>query len=219
MPIPKPKIKDLIKKNKNHYCGEEKNDICVKIVAIAKLPSKFGDFQIVAFTNNKEDKDYIAIISGDIYGKNDVLVRLHSECLTGDALGSLRCDCREQLITSLKKINSIKNGVILYLRQEGRGIGLMNKIKAYQLQDFGYDTVEANKTLGFKDDERDYKIAAHMLKSLNIKSIKLMTNNPKKIKGLKKYGIKINKRIPILIKPTKYSEKYLKLLGQQYLID
>ncbi|WP_455392815.1 GTP cyclohydrolase II [[Eubacterium] cellulosolvens] len=135
----------------------------------------------------------------------------HSECSrTGDAIGSLRCDCRDQLIGSLKKVAAMDNGIVLYLRQEGRGIGLVNKMKAYQLQDFGLDTVEANLALGFRDDERDYAIAAHMLRSLCVKSIRLITNNPRKIDGLKKYGTIITDRIPIMIEPNEYNRKYLK---------
>lgn len=210
MVLSKPEIKKIIKRDKDHYCGDKYDEICVKIVAVADMPSRFGTFQIVAFTNNQEDKDHIALVHGDVCNKNEVPVRLHSECLTGDAIGSLRCDCRDQLITSMKTIASMDAGVILYLRQEGRGIGLMNKMKAYQLQDFGMDTVDANRALGFRDDERDYGIAAHMLKSLDIKSIRLMTNNPKKIEGLTHYGIEVKGRIPILIKPTQQDKEYLK---------
>ncbi len=210
MPLTKPEIKELIEKSKEHYCDGERVDLCVKIVAVANLPTLHGDFQIIAFYNNIDEQEHVALIHGDVCGKEDVPVRLHSECLTGDAIGSLRCDCREQLITSLKKLSSLEHGIVLYLRQEGRGIGLLNKMKAYQLQDFGYDTVEANIALGFRDDERDYKIAAHMLMALDVKSVKLLTNNPKKIEGLKKHGINVNGRIPVLIKPNEYNEKYLR---------
>ena len=210
MTLTKPKIEELIKTNKEHYCGDENSDVCVKIVAVADLPTRFGEFQIVAFYNNKDEKEHVALVHGDISEKEEVPVRLHSECLTGDAIGSLRCDCRDQLIQSLKKITSLENGIILYLRQEGRSIGLLNKMKAYQLQDFGYDTVEANEILGFREDERDYSIAAHMLRSLEVKSIQLITNNPKKISGLQKYGVEVVGRIPIMISPNKYNEIYLK---------
>lgn len=207
MPLTRPKIKEILEKNKDHSCTGK--GPCVKIVAIADLPSRFGDFQIVAYYNDHDDKEHVAIVHGDICGKEDVPLRLHSECLTGDVTGSLRCDCRDQLEASLKKIAKVPFGIVLYLRQEGRGIGLLNKLKAYQLQDSGYDTVEANKALGFRDDERDYAVAAHMLKSLEIKSIKIMTNNPKKIEDLKRHGVKVNGRIPLVIPPNKYNIKYL----------
>ena len=210
MALKKPRIDELLEKNKLQYCSGDISSICVKIVAVADLPTRFGDFQIVAFYNDDEDKDHIALVRGDVSGKNDVPVRLHSECLTGDAIGSLRCDCRDQLTTALEAVGSMDMGIILYLRQEGRGIGLLNKMKAYQLQDMGYDTVEANEALGFRDDERDYAIAARMIRSLEINSIKLMTNNPRKIEGLEKHGIKVNGRIPLLITPNRHNERYLK---------
>ena len=210
MALNKPRIDELLEKNGLQYCSGDISSICVKIVAVADLPTRFGDFQIVAFYNDDEDKDHIALVRGDVSGKNDVPVRLHSECLTGDAIGSLRCDCRDQLTTALEAVGSMDMGIILYLRQEGRGIGLLNKMKAYQLQDMGYDTVEANEALGFRDDERDYAIAAHMIRSLEINSIKLMTNNPRKIDGLEKHGIKVNGRIPLLITPNRHNERYLK---------
>jgi GTP cyclohydrolase II len=210
MALNKPKIEELIESDKDHCCHEELAHVCVKIVAIADLPTRFGNFQIVAFYNNKDKKEHIALVHGDVCGKENVAVRIHSECLTGDAIGSLRCDCRDQLIESLKKVTSMEHGLILYLRQEGRGIGLINKMKAYQLQDFGLDTVEANLALGFRDDERDYAIAAHMLRSLNVNSVQLITNNPKKIDGLQKYGTVVNCRIPIEIEPNVYNEKYLR---------
>jgi GTP cyclohydrolase II len=210
MPLTKPEIKELIKTDKKHYCNGKSVELCVKIVAVANLPTLFGDFQVVAFYNNTDEEEHIALISGDVCGKEEVPVRLHSECLTGDAIGSLRCDCRDQLILAMKKVASLDNGIVLYLRQEGRGIGLLNKVKAYQLQDFGYDTVEANKALGFEGDERDYRIAAHMLMALEVKSINLLTNNPKKVKDLKRHGINVVGRIPILIEPNVYNERYLK---------
>jgi GTP cyclohydrolase II len=148
-------------------------------------------------------------------------VRLHSECLTGDALGSLRCDCRDQLEAALKAIGQMEKGVVLYLRQEGRGIGLTNKIRAYSLQDQGLDTVEANLALGFRDDERDYAVAAHMLMSLKIDSVQLMTNNPKKIDQLRQYGIKVNGRIPHIMQPNEHNRFYLetKAAKSGHLID
>jgi GTP cyclohydrolase II len=163
----------------------------------------------VAFENNKDGKEHVAITKGDVIGASNVPVRLHSECLTGDVMGSLRCDCRDQLESALKKIGKMERGMVLYLRQEGRGIGLVNKIRAYNLQDEGLDTVEANLALGFRDDERDYAVAAHMLMSLKIESIQLMTNKPKKIDQLTRYGIKVNGRIPHIVEPNEYNRFYL----------
>jgi GTP cyclohydrolase II len=208
MPIPQLKVDELIKINENHLCKGIKG-ICVKIVAVGDLPSRFGHFQVVAFYNNMDGKEHAAFVRGDVTGKENVPVRLHSECLTGDAIGSLRCDCRDQLEKSLKIIGEMEEGILLYLRQEGRGIGFINKIRAYQLQDAGADTVEANIKLGFRDDERDYAIAAHMLKSLETRSIRLMTNNPRKINALTSLGITITDRIPIIIPPNEYNAKYL----------
>ncbi len=202
-------IRRLIERDRKHKCKKNCNT-CVRIVAAAKLPSRFGKFEVLAFTNVKDKKEHAAFVSGNIYGKHNVPVRLHSECLTGDVAGSLRCDCRDQLEGSLKLINKKKFGVVIYLRQEGRGIGFVNKIKAYHLQDLGLDTVEANKALGFKEDERDYAIAAHIIRSLGIKSIRLISNNPVKFENLKKHGVKITGRIPLEIAPNKYDIEYLK---------
>ena len=208
--IPNQTVNKLLKENADHDClGQNYGGVCVKIVAIAKLPTRFGNFQVVAFQNNIDKKEHSALIKGDVIGKANITVRIHSECLTGDGFGSLRCDCRDQLVASLEKIEKLGEGVILYLRQEGRGIGFANKIKAYALQDKGYDTIEADKMLGFSGDERDYHIAAHMLDSLKIKSIKLLTNNPKKIADLKRHGVKVLGRIPLVIAPNKYNHAYL----------
>jgi GTP cyclohydrolase II len=206
----------------DHECeGLGKDKACVRVVAMAELPTRFGDFHIVAFENNRDGKEHVAITRGDVIGASDVPVRLHSECLTGDVMGSLRCDCRDQLESALKKIGRMERGVILYLRQEGRGIGLVNKIRAYSLQDQGLDTVEANLALGFRDDERDYAVAAHMLMSLKIESVQLMTNNPKKINQLTQYGIKVNGRIPHIMEPNEYNRFYLetKAAKSGHLID
>jgi GTP cyclohydrolase II len=203
-------IDAILKQEADHDCpgvGEKK--ICVKIVAIAELPTRFGRFQIAAFWNNRDAKEHVAIMHGDVRNAEDVPTRVHSECLTGDALGSLRCDCRDQLEVSLRRIAAEERGLVLYLRQEGRGIGLLNKIRAYGLQDRGLDTVEANEALGFRDDEREYSIAAHMLSSLRVRSIRLLTNNPRKVEELRRLGIRINRRLPHVIPPNDFNRFYL----------
>ena len=203
-------LAELLQADPDHECeGVGKDKVCVKIVAMAELPTRFGDFHIVAFENNKDGKEHIAITRGDVIGATDMPVRLHSECLTGDVMGSLRCDCRDQLEAALKMIGGLERGMVLYLRQEGRGIGLLNKIRAYSLQDQGLDTVQANHALGFRDDERDYAVAAHMLMSLKIKSVKLITNNPKKIQQLIDYGIPVTDRIEHIMPPNEHNRFYL----------
>jgi GTP cyclohydrolase II len=204
------KIKELLDASRAHECeGVGPDHVCVHIAAIAELPSRFGQFHIVAFYNNKDNKEHVAIVHGDITGAEDVPVRVHSECLTGDVIGSLRCDCRDQLESALRMIGKMDKGILLYMRQEGRGIGLVNKIRAYGLQEQGYDTVEANIALGFRDDERVYSVAAHMLESMEVKSIRLITNNPKKIEELIKNGVKVNGRIPHVMEPNQYNRFYL----------
>ena len=215
-------IQQLLDADRAHECdGCGSEHICVRIASIAELPTRFGDFHIVAFYNNKDGKEHAAIVKGDVTNSEDIPVRLHSECLTGDALGSLRCDCRDQLESALTIIGKMEKGIVLYLRQEGRGIGFTNKIRAYGLQDYGMDTVEANLALGFRDDERDYAVAAHMLMSLQVKSIRLMTNNPKKINDLVRYGVKVNGRIPHIIPPNEHNEFYLRTKAEKsgHLID
>ncbi len=221
MPLTKLQIKDLLDENRQHECDNFGHEVCVSIAAIADLPSRFGEFQIVAFTNNFDGKEHIAIIHGDVSGGEEVLTRLHSECLTGDAIGSLRCDCRDQLQSALQQIGEEEKGIVLYMRQEGRGIGLVNKIRAYGLQDYGMDTVEANLALGFRDDEREYGVAAHMLASLKIKSIRLMTNNPRKMDELKNLGVNITERVPHVLPTNEHNEFYLltKALKSGHLID
>jgi GTP cyclohydrolase II len=200
----------LVASSAGHECpGIGREHICVRIAAVADLPTAFGTFHIVGFWNDRDGKDHVAIVKGDPFGKSDVPVRLHSECLTGDALGSLRCDCRDQLTSALRSIGQQETGMVLYLRQEGRGIGLLNKLRAYGLQDEGLDTVDANEALGFRDDERDYSIAAHMLELLQVRSIQLMTNNPRKVQGLRDLGIDVSGRIPHVIPATEYNRAYL----------
>jgi len=222
MSIPAMKIKELLDENIAHECdGYGEDNVCVRIAAIAELPSRFGQFHIVAFYQNKDDKEHVAIVRGDVTYSENVPVRIHSECLTGDVMGSLRCDCRDQLETALTMIGKMEKGILLYMRQEGRGIGLVNKIRAYGLQEHGYDTVEANLALGFRDDERDYSIAAHMLDSLKVKSIRLITNNPRKIEDLTCHGIVVNGRIPHIMEPNEFNRFYLetKAIKSGHLID
>ena len=215
-------IRDLLDENRAHECdGVGKDHVCVRIASIADLPSRFGQFQVVAFWNNRDGKEHAAFVHGDIAGQKDVPVRMHSECLTGDAIGSLRCDCRDQLEAALRALSSMDRGLLLYLRQEGRGIGFTNKIRAYGLQDYGYDTVEANIALGFRDDERDYSVAAHMLWSLHVASVRLMTNNPRKIDGLVSLGIRVSGRIPLVVPPNDYNRFYLETKARKsgHLLD
>lgn len=180
----------------------------IKKISEAKLPTDFGEFKIIVY-GTEDNQEHVALVHGNIAGKKEVLVRVHSECLTGDTFHSRKCDCGKQLISAMKKISK-EDGVIVYLKQEGRGIGLGNKIKAYQLQDQGYDTVEANEKLGFRADPRDYTIGAKILQDLGLTTIRIITNNPKKIIGLKKFGIKIVERVHIPTKHTKENEKYFK---------
>jgi GTP cyclohydrolase II len=203
-------LEDLVDRDKDHDCGGfGMHRACVKVDGVADLPTRFGRFRIVAFWNNRDGKEHIAMVHGDVMGAEDLPTRLHSECLTGDVMGSLRCDCRDQLEVALRDLGARDCGLLLYMRQEGRGIGLINKVRAYALQDRGLDTVDANLALGFRDDERDYSIAAHMLFSLNVGSVRLMTNNPNKIQQLEQHGIKISGRIPHVMPPNDYNRFYL----------
>lgn len=191
-------------------------DYSVKLVAHAHLPSRFGEnFEMYGFYDAHEDKEHTVMVVGDISNKEHVPVRVHSECHTGDVMGSLRCDCRDQLEESLRYISKQPCGAVLYLKQEGRGIGLLNKIKAYRLQELGLDTVEANLYLGFPDEARDYKVAAKMLNLLKVKSIQLITNNPHKIEMLTNEGINVDGRIPLIIPPNPFSQQYLHVKQQK----
>jgi len=192
-----------------------RNEKLVRRVAEAKLPTKFGEFTAIAYRSIVDPDEHIALVRGDISGEEPVLVRVHSECLTGDVLGSLRCDCGEQLAMALQGIVAEDRGVLLYMRQEGRGIGLHNKLRAYELQDQGMDTVEANEVLGFAPDLRDYGIGAQMLVDLGLKNIRLLTNNPKKVVGLEGYGLKVVNTVPIMAPVTPYNAAYLETKGKK----
>lgn len=193
-------IQNYIKENKKSE---------LKMTNPVKLPSDYGEFTAIGFVDPEDGKEHIALTKGDISGEN-ILTRIHSECLTGDVLGSKRCDCGNQLHKALRAIEKNGSGVLLYMRQEGRGIGLFNKLKAYELQENGFDTVDANRELGFPDDMRDYKVAAEILKKLGVKSVRLMTNNPDKVDQVEKYGIEVSEREPLEIKSNEIDEYYLK---------
>ncbi len=207
-------IEDLVK-----YRTQEHFSVTKEVEA--ELPTKYGNFKVLAFSEKNSSKCHLALVKGDIKPKEPMLVRVHSECLTGDALGSKKCDCGEQYAAAMEMIAKEEQGILLYMRQEGRGIGLLNKLKAYALQDTGLDTVEANLALGFKDDMRDYKISADMLKILGISSVRLITNNPDKIEGLEKNNIKVVERVPIQMQSNKNDEFYLKIKKEKmnHLLD
>jgi len=195
----------------------------VQRIVSTKLPSQYGDFRIYLFRSQADSKDHIALVKGDISPEKPTLVRVHSECLTGDVFGSLRCDCNAQLVASMERVEKEGCGIVLYMRQEGRGIGLLNKLKAYNLQDEGLDTVEANEELGFRADLRDYGIGAQILRDLGVGKMRLLTNNPKKIIGLTGYGLEVVERVPLEVHPNKHNERYLTTkrdkLGHLILID
>lgn len=181
-----------------------------KLVAQADLPTRFGSFRIYGFEGRSPQEEAIALVRGNLNGRSSPLVRVHSQCLTGDVLASLRCDCRAQLELSLRRIAQAPSGILLYLPQEGRGIGLMNKLRAYQLQDGGMDTVEANETLGFAADARDYEFSAQILKTLGATKIRLLSNNPEKVRQLERAGIRVTERVPCQPRVSKISRSYLR---------
>lgn len=214
------RLPDLIEFSKEHNLKlisiaelisyRRENERLVQRVTTAEMPTKYGNFKVFGYEETLSGDHHVALVKGDIKGDEPVLVRVHSECLTGDAFGSMRCDCGDQLATALEQIEKEGKGILLYMRQEGRGIGLINKLKAYNLQDKGMDTVEANLALGFPEDLRDYGIGAQILSDLGIKNIKLMTNNPKKLSGLSGYGLKVVERVSIEVGHNKVNELYLK---------
>jgi len=181
----------------------------VNRVAEARLPTPYGEFKVIAYRSQTDPDEHLALVMGDVATDDPVLIRVHSQCLTGDVFHSLRCDCGEQVQMAMQKISAEGRGVILYMRQEGRGIGIHNKIKAYALQDAGLDTVEANISLGFDPDPRDYGIGAQILADLGLRNMRLMTNNPKKMSGLESFGLKITEQLPLTTQPNRYNRRYL----------
>jgi len=212
-----PEIEEIIAQDMNDLracpkglkCAECAADVCVKLVSVAEFPSQYGTFRIIGFVNNKDGKDHIVILKGEVGDGRDVLTRIHSACLTGDSLGSLRCDCGPQLHHALQLIEKEGRGIVLYHQEEGRGIGLVNKLRAYALQDKGYDTWEANVALGFGADERNYQIPAEMLRKLGVVSVRLLTNNPDKVESIEKYGIKVSERVQHELPPHEHDQHYM----------
>lgn len=197
-------------------CSECSEGLCVKLVSVADFPSQYGHFRIIGFVNNKDGKDHIVILKGDIGDGHDMLVRIHSACLTGDSLGSLRCDCGPQLHHALQRIEAEGRGLVLYHQEEGRGIGLVNKLRAYALQDKGFDTWDANIALGFGADERDYRIPAEMLRKLGVKSVRLMTNNPEKVHDIAKHGVVVQERVQHELPPHAHDHVYLQTKKERF---
>jgi 3,4-dihydroxy 2-butanone 4-phosphate synthase/GTP cyclohydrolase II len=211
-----PQLLKFAKKHKLKFCTTEDliefrraREKLVERIETVRMPTEYGDFNLHLYRSKIDGENHIALVHGDVTGKKNVLVRVHSECLTGDVFGSRRCDCGPQLHLAMRQVAAAGCGVVLYMRQEGRGIGLAPKIQAYRLQELGYDTVEANEKLGFKGDLREYGIGAQILVDLGLKTIRLLTNNPKKVVGLEGYGLKIVEQVPILVKPNPYNKRYL----------
>ena len=212
-----PELKRFAKKHRLKICSiadliqfRRTSEKLVEPVEVVKMPTDYGDFDLHLYRSKVDGQHHVALVRGDVAGRKNVLVRVHSECLTGDVFGSRRCDCGPQLHQAMRQIAGAGRGVIVYMRQEGRGIGFAPKIKAYKLQEQGYDTVEANQKLGFDMDLREYGIGAQILVDLGLKTIRLLTNNPKKVVGLEGYGLKIVEQVPIRVKPNPHNERYLK---------
>ena len=212
-----PQLKKFAKKHRLKICSiadliqfRRTSEKLVEHVEVVKMPTDYGDFDLHLYRSKVDGQHHVALVRGDVAGRQKILVRVHSECLTGDVFGSRRCDCGSQLHQAMRQIAAAGHGVIVYMRQEGRGIGFAPKIKAYKLQEQGYDTVEANQKLGFDMDLREYGLGAQILVDLGLKTIRLLTNNPKKIVGLEGYGLKIVEQVPIRVKPNPHNERYLK---------
>jgi 3,4-dihydroxy 2-butanone 4-phosphate synthase/GTP cyclohydrolase II len=212
-----PQLLKLAKKHKLKICTtasliefRRSREKLVEHIETVKMPTDYGDFNLHLYRSRLDGENHLALVRGEVAGKKNVLVRVHSECLTGDVFGSRRCDCGPQLHSAMRQVAEAGCGVVLYMRQEGRGIGLAPKIQAYKVQEQGYDTVEANEKLGFKMDLREYGLGAQILCDLGLKTIRLLTNNPKKIVGLEGYGLKITQQVPIRVKPNPHNERYLK---------
>lgn len=212
-----PELKKFAKRHKLKMCTVEdliqyrrSRERLIERVEVVKMPTAFGDFNLYLYQSHTDGQNHLALVKGDVAGKKNVLVRVHSECLTGDVFGSRRCDCGSQLHQAMRQISKAGSGVIVYMRQEGRGIGLAPKIKAYKLQESGYDTVEANLELGYESDLREYGLGAQILVDLGLKTISLLTNNPKKVVGLEGYGLEIIKQVPLKVPSNPHNEKYLK---------
>ncbi len=209
-------IEFLRKCPKSLDCSSCSEEICVMVASVADFPTEFGHFTIIGFVNNRDRKDHIVILKGNIGDGENMLTRVHSACLTGDALGSMRCDCGPQLRHALKRIEAEGRGIVLYHQEEGRGIGLVNKLRAYALQDKGYDTYDANIALGFKADEREYRIPAEMLKKLGVKSVRLLTNNPEKVEAMEKSGVHVSERVQHELPPHEHDHLYLETKRERF---
>jgi 3,4-dihydroxy 2-butanone 4-phosphate synthase/GTP cyclohydrolase II len=212
-----PELKRFARRHRLKICAIESlikhrrvGEKLVERVEVVKLPTPHGDFELCLYRSKLDDQHHLALVCGEVAGRANVLVRVHSECLTGDVFGSLRCDCGPQLQQAMRQIAAAGCGVIVYMRQEGRGIGLASKIRAYKLQESGYDTVEANLQLGYKMDLREYGLGAQILADLGLKTIRLLTNNPKKLVGLEGYGLEVVQQVPIQVRPNPHNERYLR---------